>query len=157
MNRFDLSSWNQQQNLGDVLASFNVGDSAPQTGFTGVRNIQGNPLGLTGVLGGLGNQLNQPGGGFLDSLSGFMDNHGQTLGLGLGLLQGLGGLVGSNKQYKLARNQLGFAKEMAQKNMDNSMQAYNTKLEDRQRARAAYEGRDDKSVEEYLEKHRLRK
>ena len=80
---------------------------------------------------------------------------------GLGsLAQGLGALSGmyfGSRQLGLAREQLGFQKEAFNTNMRNSIQSYNTSLEDRIRGRSSdYEGKEN-DVRAYLDRHSLRR
>jgi len=63
-----------------------------------------------------------------------------TLNFGMQGLMGLGNLWGAWQANKLARDQLNFTKDFANRNLLNQTKAYNTALEDRARARAAVEG-----------------
>lgn len=86
-------------------------------------------------------------------------------GLALGALQGLSALLGgfggfqqnkmAKKQLGLARDQFNFQKDLANRNYANELSAFNTALEDRINARAAQEGRDQNYVNDYLSKNRL--
>lgn len=77
-----------------------------------------------------------------------------TLKLGLGGIQTIGNLWNSFQAQQLARDQFDFTKGMANTNLTNSIQSYNTALEDRIRARAAMEGRPDSYVTDYLDANR---
>lgn len=88
-------------------------------------------------------------------------NLGEGLGaldvgrLAVGGLQTLAGLWNSFQANKLAKQQFRFQKDFAQTNLTNSVQDYNTKLEDRIRSRSFTEGRDGAYADSYLEKNRL--
>ena len=66
----------------------------------------------------------------------------------------VGGLWGSIQQNKIAKEQLNLAKESYNTNMNNTIQSYNTALEDRIRARYAMEGRSDQA-DAYIEENKL--
>ena len=74
------------------------------------------------------------------------------------MVQGAGALMNAYlgfKNYKLAKEQLGFQKDAFNANLNNSIQTYNTSLEDRIRGRtAAHEGKEGE-VQAYLAKHSL--
>lgn len=86
-------------------------------------------------------------------------------GLALGALQGLSGLLGgfgalqqnkmAKKQLGLARDQFDFQKDFANRNYANELSAFNTAMEDKINARAAQEGRDQNYVNDYLNRNRL--
>ncbi|AVO23153.1 hypothetical protein RIVERRIDER_72 [Xanthomonas phage RiverRider] len=78
-----------------------------------------------------------------------------TLQLGLGGLQTLGGLYGAFQANKLARDQFNFSKSFANTNLNNSMQTYNTALADRARSRAVVEGQSDAERDQYVDQNRL--
>lgn len=63
-----------------------------------------------------------------------------SLQLGLQGLSALSGLYFGNKALGMAEDQFAFQKEMANKNLNNSVTAYNTGLEDRLRSRAEFAG-----------------
>lgn len=78
-----------------------------------------------------------------------------TLSFGMQGLQGLGNLWGAWQANKLARDQLNFTKDFANRNLANQTQAYNTALEDRGRARAAVEGQTSAEAQAYIDRNRL--
>lgn len=78
-----------------------------------------------------------------------------TLKLGLSGLNTLGNLWGAWQSNKLARDQLNFTKDVTNTNLNNSIQSYNTSLEDRARARAAMEGQSNAEAQAYIDKNRL--
>lgn len=78
-----------------------------------------------------------------------------TLNFGMQGLQGLGNLWGAWQSNKLARDQLNFTKDFANRNLANQTQAYNTALEDRGRARAAVEGQTSAEAQAYIDRNRL--
>lgn len=63
-----------------------------------------------------------------------------SLQLGLQGLSALSGLYFGNKALGMAEDQFTFQKDMANKNLNNSVTAYNTGLEDRLRSRAEFAG-----------------
>ena len=75
--------------------------------------------------------------------------------LAMGGLQTLGNLYMAFQANKLAKKQFRFQKDFANQNLANSIQSYNTSLEDRIRSRAVTEGRDPGYADEYLSKNKL--
>lgn len=78
-----------------------------------------------------------------------------TLNFGMQGLMGLGNLWGAWQSNKLARDQLNFTKDFANRNLLNQTRAYNTALEDRARARAAVEGQTTAQQQAYIDRNRL--
>lgn len=78
-----------------------------------------------------------------------------TLQLGLTGLSTLAGIFNSFSQNKQQRDQFDYYRRMADTNMNNSIQNYNTRLEDRARARIAAEGGTQEDLDAYLAKNRL--
>lgn len=76
--------------------------------------------------------------------------------LAIGGLQTLGGLWNAFQAQKLAKQQFRFQRDFAKANFGNSVQEYNTKLEDRINTRAFTEGRDASYAQSYLDKNRLK-
>lgn len=79
----------------------------------------------------------------------------QIGGLALGGLQALGNLWGMFQANKLAKKQFKYTKQVTDTNLANSIQSYNTTLEDRIRARSFTEGRDAGYADSYLKTHAL--
>jgi len=73
----------------------------------------------------------------------------------LGGVQMLGNLWNSYQQHKIAKEQLGLARETFETNLANNRQTYNTALEDRIRARHNTEGRASSETDAYLSEHSL--
>ena len=105
-------------------------------------------------------------GGTLGSLAGpgALGGAGAAGGLGLNIptaqlgLQGLGtiaGLFGAMQSQRLARDQFNFTKDVTNTNLTNQIQSYNTALADRARSRAAAEGRDQSTADDYVARNRL--
>ena len=100
-------------------------------------------------------------------LSGGGDNSGagslqNTLGmniptfqLGLSGISTLGNLWGAFQSSKLANEQFDFSKNMANKNLANQTQSYNTALSDKATARASMEGWSDSQTQDYINKIKL--
>lgn len=83
---------------------------------------------------------------------------GFNLGTGQLALQGLGALGNlwnANKANKMAADQFKFAKGITNTNINNSIQAYNTALADRYRARGITEGTSEADVAAQIERNRL--
>lgn len=78
-----------------------------------------------------------------------------TAGLALGGLQAIGGLLQSQKAFKLAKDQFKFTKDVTNTNLNNSIKSYNTSLEDRLNARGFVEGRDTGETAAEIERKRL--
>ena len=78
-----------------------------------------------------------------------------SIKMGLGGLNTLGNLWGAWQSNRIARDQLNFTKDVTNTNLNNSIQSYNTSLEDRARARGAMEGQSSSNVQSYIDKNRL--
>lgn len=78
-----------------------------------------------------------------------------TFQLGFQGLNTIGNLWGAWQSNKLARDQLNFTKDFANRNLANQTAAYNTALEDRGRARAAVEGQTSAEAQAYIDRNRL--
>lgn len=86
--------------------------------------------------------------------SGFWSKDGGA-GLLLGGVQVLGNLWNSYQANKIAREQMGFAREQWNTNLENQTQTYNTALEDRIRARHFTEGKSSGETQAYLDQNKL--
>lgn len=73
-----------------------------------------------------------------------------TASMALSGLQTLAGLWGGLQQLKLAKKSFKFTKDMAETNLGNQMQSYNTALADRARSRGVMEGQTQGQVENYI-------
>lgn len=80
---------------------------------------------------------------------------GGKLNTVIGGVQVLGSLWNSFQQHKMAKEQMKFAREQWDTNVQNQTQTYNTALEDRIRARHFTEGRGGGETDQYLKKHSL--
>lgn len=78
-----------------------------------------------------------------------------TFQLGLGAIGSLANIYGGFQANKLAKDQLSFAKDVTNTNLNNQIKSYNTALEDRARSRATTENRSQASADEYIEKNKL--
>lgn len=78
-----------------------------------------------------------------------------TFQLGLGAIGSLANIYGGFQANKLAKDKLSFTKDITNTNLNNSIQSYNTALEDRARSRATAENRSQSSADEYIEKNKL--
>lgn len=80
-----------------------------------------------------------------------------TMGLALGGLNTIGSLWNAWEANKLAKEQFAFSKDFANSNLKNSMEAYNTTLQNHTDARASYEGWSNQEANAYVREHRLSK
>lgn len=155
-------NWEQYQNnsLTSQLGSFNqpvgasqysaYGTLAPQTqtGFALGQNLAGDPNQFSNALTGTAGT-----GSILDTLKGFAP----MAQLGFAGLQTIGGLIGANRAYGLAKDQYKHIRDVTNTNLTNQIQSYNTALADRARTRAAMEGGSQEDAERYIEQNRLRR
>lgn len=90
----------------------------------------------------------------------FMDKDGGlnmgNLGSMFDGLKSVFGIWGGLQQLGMAKDAFNFEKEAYIENRDNQKQSYNSTLEDRQRARAAFAGESDAETQRYIDKHKLR-
>lgn len=123
-----------------------------QLGHLGSQVGSGNLTGLGGTFNSLGRaNISQPKSNGLWGIEGLTPMN--ALGLGLGLFQGVSGLIGGNKELRMARDALNFQKDAFNKNFENQRKLTNASLEDRQRARVAGNPGAYMSVEEYMQKY----
>lgn len=80
-----------------------------------------------------------------------------TLKLGFGALNSIGNLYASLQSLSLAKKQFAFQKDAYNQNLTNSIQSYNTALDDKARSRAVMEGQTDAERDAYIEKNSLKK
>ena len=81
----------------------------------------------------------------------------QTFNAALGGLQTIGQLWGGLQALKVAKQQLKFTKSMANANLANQTQSYNTAIEDRARSRGFTEGQSQSQVDDYISRNSLAK
>ena len=121
------------------FGSTGVGLQAPNTGFwaPGNNSVMGKP-----GVGGAGTDI---------------DWNVETLGLGIKGLAAVGGLYNAYQSNKLAKEQFNFTKEVTNTNLNNQIKTFNTTLEDRARARARLDGREDTEgyTQDYMNKNRI--
>lgn len=84
----------------------------------------------------------------LQGMGNFLGGAGQ---LGSAVLNGIMGM----KAYNLAKDQYGFQKALAQRNLANSVEAYNTRLGDMYRARGITESGDEHKFDKQFEDNKL--
>lgn len=134
----------------------------PMAGLSSVGSVDPRLLGLSAsgaqmpAIGyGVGGAGIAPQGNMWDRFSNWMgsSNNMQTLGTIAQGLGALGGLYMGNRQLGLAREQLGLQREAFNANLNNSIQSYNTRLEDRIRGRTSNPNEAD--IQAYLARHRL--
>jgi hypothetical protein len=78
-----------------------------------------------------------------------------TFQLGLSGLMGLGNLYGAYQSNKLANKSFDYSKAMADKNYRNTVQSYNTALEDQRNVRGFMEGKSQAQIQSEIERNRL--
>lgn len=110
-------------------------------------------------IGPIGSQTNTPGTGGGTGVDpqqspGWFGEHGK-LNTIIGGVQVLGSLWNSFQQHKMAKEQMAFAREQWDTNLQNQTQTYNTALEDRIRARHFTESKDSGQTDAYLAEHSL--
>lgn len=130
------------------LDPLNQGNNQQGNNWMNALDFSGN---RTAVPNGVGNQ---------SGLGGSLSNAGlganiPTLQLGLGGLNALNSIFQGRQANRLAKQQFGLVRDVANTNINNQIQSYNTALEDRSRVRGKVEGRDSEYVDEYIEKNRL--
>ena len=149
---FDLSNSALQ---GDPVYGMSTVGVTPQSlNFTGVPATQ---FPLTQ----LGGQIDQAS-GWLRNLTNPTASNGLNFGfniptaqLALGGINTAAGLWGGLQAQKLAREQFDFTKNMANRNLANQTQSYNTALTDKINARAKTQGMTAQEAQAYLDKNRL--
>lgn len=95
------------------------------------------------------------GGGFFNQGNTNLGWNANTLSFGMQGLGALGNMWGAWQAQKLAKDQLDFTKNFANRNLANQTAAYNTALEDRGRSRAAMEGQTSAQAQDYIDRNRL--
>lgn len=80
---------------------------------------------------------------------------GGKIGTVIGGVQVLGNLWNAFQQHKMAKEQMSFAREQWDTNLENSTKTYNTALEDRIRSRHFTEGRSSNETDSYLKQNSL--
>lgn len=170
--------WRIQQNSPNISGLYGFGQSANVGGPNGYGYGYGQSMNLGGtnsggganygaslvdVLGSIqGLSMGGAGGntttttpvnstGWLSSLN----RNAPALQLGLGALSTLGGLYQSNRMMDLARDQFRHARDVTNTNLTNQIQSYNTALAGRANARGVMEGRDQESINRYIEENKL--
>lgn len=137
-----------------VYGMSTVGVTPQSLNFTGVPATQ---FPLTQ----LGGQIDQAS-GWLRNLTNPTASNGLNFGfniptaqLALGGINTAAGLWGGLQAQKLAREQFDFTKNMANRNLANQTQSYNTALTDKINARAKTQGMTAQEAQAYLDKNRL--
>ena len=94
--------------------------------------------------------------GFGDKLRDINSQYGSTITGGLQAAAGLWGAYNGMQQTKLAKQQMANSLNQWNKSYDNQVASYNTRLEDRQRARVTAQGDYQQDVDSYMAKNRLK-
>lgn len=90
------------------------------------------------------------------NLRDFNSQYGSTITGGLQAAAGLWGAFNGMQQTKLAKQQMANSLNQWNKNYDNQVATYNTRLEDRQNARVAAQGANQQDTASYMAKNRLK-
>lgn len=94
--------------------------------------------------------------GFGPKLRDFNSKYGSTITGGLEAAAGLWGAFNGMQQTKLAKQQMANSLNQWNKNYDNQVASYNTRLEDRQNARVAAQGANQQDTASYMANNRLK-
>lgn len=125
--------------------------NAPQIGSAGSSVPSYVPaFKSTAVIDAAGANTNDPKG----FMSWFGEN-GDALKSITGVLGGVAQIIGGMQANKLAKQQLGLAREQYQTNLANQISAYNLALEDRVMGRYSDATRTKANTEDYINKHKL--
>lgn len=141
---------------GSTLTNTQIGTQAAMAplgtaGSTVGGGIQGTDVTATSGVNPIGGIQQQ--GGLWRNGDGSLNTN--NIGFMLGGVQMLGNLWNSYQQHKIAKEQLGLARETYETNLANNRQTYNTALEDRIRARHNTEGRATSETDAYLSENSL--
>jgi hypothetical protein len=127
--------------------------AAPVSGISGT----GSTTDLSSILGfgngAMGAYPDAPGqkpGGMFSGMSGI-----DALTLGFGGLKTIGNLWQAWESNKLAKQQFGLQKNVAQTNLTNQISSYNTSLEDKINSRYVTEGKTGDQASAYIASHKL--
>lgn len=151
-----MAGYFDQMNYTGIGGSGSYAPSAPVNAVMPTAQAsQGVSDSFTPQMAGAGGQVTTPGmaGGMTTpQLTGW-----QKFGYVMDGIGAIGGLWGAIQQNKIAKQQLALSRDAFETNMRNSIQTYNTTLEDRIRARYAMEGRGSGEADAYLDENRLRR
>lgn len=132
---------------------FTMPSNADLNGLNAYSNIDAiTPIGTT-----YQDQLSTLGGAQSAATQGI--DWGKSLGIGVQGLQALAGLwtaYNGTQSLKLAKSAYNTQKDLAYKNLGNSIKSYNTALSDRLRARAAMETGDKNAYDDQIEENKLK-
>ena len=136
-----------------------TGLQAPNVGIQALGNnlVFGKNYGGVGGAGGAGGTSKAGGTGGTGGAGTGLGWNVETLGLGIQGLAAIGGLYNASKYNKLAKEQFNFTKEITNTNLNNQIKTFNTTMEDRARARARLDGREDTEAytKDYMDKNRI--
>ena len=143
----------------DAIYNFGVAPASVNTGLISMGQLMptrtpptigdlGGPIDIGGLPGGVGSGGAGSGGIFGLNLD--------TAKLGLRGLATIGNLWAATQANKLAKKQFDMAKKVGQANLTNSIQSYNTMLEDRLSSRGKVEGTSADDVAAAIAANRLK-
>ena len=160
-----MSSWNIP--ITSQSLNFNI----PQTGVTSVTTPGGGytvnpnvavPEGLTDFGSTIWNESGTVANNTLGTtpqINSQRINWGNVMGIGVQGLQALAGLwtaYNGTQSLKLAKQAFNTQKDLAYKNLGNSIKSYNTALSDRLKARAAMETGNKNAYDDQIEENKLK-
>ena len=90
------------------------------------------------------------------NLRDFNSQYGSTITGGLEAAGGLWSAFNGMQQTKLTKQQMANSLNQWNKNYNNQVSTYNTRLEDRQNARVAAQGNYQQDTASYMDKNRLK-
>lgn len=128
---------------GELPISAIQGDAPLDIGQVSIPGMGGIPSILPGI-GGAG------GGGFFGNMNGM-----QKAGAIIGGLASLANIFAGFKALSMAKKNMRFQQDFANRNYANQLKSYNTALADRARARGFTEGQSSSQVDEYYNKNKL--
>lgn len=140
--RFGGSLLSPEQQITQLIPSYNT---------PGIGDGLGAPIDVTGMATGA-----IPGIPRIGATNGLGATFMDKAQLGLAGIGTIGSLYAAFQAQNLAKKQFGFSKRMAETNLANQVQSYNTTLEDRSRSRAAVEGQTPEQAQAYIDKNRLK-
>jgi len=132
-------------------AWFRAPDALTQQGGIALSPLAANVAGIDGI-GAKAGAAPDIGGTFLGMNQGQWGN----INTGLNALGALGGVYGSLRGIRQAKDAFNFNKGVINTNLANSIGDFNRRLEDVAASRAAYGGMGQDYVDNYVERHRAR-
>lgn len=152
MQPLSFGNFNSAETNGSQLSASGMGMSSQLSMGTPVSQSGGSAMPNMNVA--APTTPNVAGGAQQGASNNFWSKDGGA-GMILGGVQVLGNLWSTYQQHKMAKEQMSFAREQWDTNLENQTQTYNTALEDRIRSRHAYTGQGEGATDKYLDEHSL--